>query len=184
MGIDCGKHLVRRISEGLLQRAVRQMKRDKIKMDDSKTGLAKIKNYFRQHMSIIVVALLPNPRFDGQTKEKLTLHPKDWGFAAAVSDAMIERLDKKLGLVDKVRTLCRMSLSISVSLSRSVSQSMSVKVSERNADSRLTLSCLPQVLMEAEARNMAALSKKNTIAAGSSARVSIAKYQVGKSCCP
>ena len=163
---------MRRISEGLLQRAVRQMKRDKIKMDDSKTGLAKIKNYFRQHMSIIVVALLPNPRFDGQTKEKLTLHPKDWGFAAAVSDAMIERLDKKLGLVDKVRTLCRMSLS------------RSVKVSDRNADSRLTLSCLPQVLMEAEARNMAALSKKNTIAAGASARVSIAKYQVGKSCCP
>lgn len=58
------------------------------------------------------------------------------------------------------------------------------KVSARNADSRLTLSCLPQVLMEAEARNMAALSKKNTIAAGASARVSIAKYQVGKSCCP
>ena len=57
-------------------------------------------------------------------------------------------------------------------------------MSDRNADSRLTLSCLPQVLMEAEARNMAALSKKNTIAAGASARVSIAKYQVGKSCCP
>ena len=92
------------------------MKRDKIKMDDSKTGLAKIKNYFRQHMSVIVVALLPNPRFDGQTKEKLTLHPKDWGFAAAVSDAMIERLDKKLGLVDKVRTLFCVAVDLCVAV--------------------------------------------------------------------
>jgi hypothetical protein len=43
-----------------------QMKKDKVKMDETKTGLTKIKNYFRQHMAIIVVALLPNPRFDGQ----------------------------------------------------------------------------------------------------------------------
>ena len=57
-----------------------QMKKDKIKFDDSKAGLTKTRNYFRQHMAIIVVALLPNPRFDGQTKEKLTLHTKDWGF--------------------------------------------------------------------------------------------------------
>jgi hypothetical protein len=42
------------------------MKKDKVKMDETKTGLTKIKNYFRQHMAIIVVALLPNPRFDGQ----------------------------------------------------------------------------------------------------------------------
>lgn len=128
------EHLVQKICDGLLQRAVRQMKRDKIKMDDSKTGLTKIRNYFRQQMAIFVVALLPNPRFDGQTKEKLTLNPKDWGFPATISDSMVERIDKKLGLVDKV-------------------------------------------LMEAEARNMAALSKKSAPSAGASARVSIAKYQ-------
>ena len=128
------EHLVTKISDGLLQRAVRQMKRDKIKMDDSRTGLTKIKNYFRQHIAVVVVALLPNPRFDGQTKEKLTLNPKDWGFPASISESMVERIDKKLGLVDKV-------------------------------------------LMEAEARNMAALSKKSSPTAGASARVSIAKYQ-------
>jgi DNA gyrase/topoisomerase IV subunit B len=57
-----------------------QLKKDKIKFDDSKAGVTKMRNYFRQHMALIVVALLPNPRFDGQTKEKLTLHTKDWGF--------------------------------------------------------------------------------------------------------
>eukprot|EP00960_Hanusia_phi_P074027 768137-Hanusia_phi.AAC.13 len=115
-------------------RAIRQQKRDKLKLDDSKTGLAKMKNYFRQHMAIIVVALLPNPRFDGQTKEKLTLNPREWGFPATIDERLVERIDRHLGLVDKV-------------------------------------------LMEAEARNLAALSRKAGVAPGASARVSIAKYQ-------
>ena len=99
------EHLASKICDGLLQRAVRQMKKDKIKMDDSKTGLTKIRNYFRQHLAVIVVALLPNPRFDGQTKEKLTLNAKDWGFPATITDAMVEKIDKKLALVDKVLAL-------------------------------------------------------------------------------
>ena len=62
------EYLVNKISEGLLQRAVRQMRRDKVKMDESKTGLTRIKNYFRQHISLIVVALLPNPRSGRQAR--------------------------------------------------------------------------------------------------------------------
>lgn len=53
-------------------------------------------------MAVMVVALLPNPRFDGQTKEKLTLHAREWGFDPTIDDKLIERIDKKLGLVDKV----------------------------------------------------------------------------------
>ena len=127
-------HIVNRVSDGLVERALRQLKKEKMQADVSKAGLTKMKTYFRQHIAIIVVALLPNPRFDGQTKERLTLHPKDWGFVADIDDRMVERIDKGLGLVDKV-------------------------------------------LMEAEARNMAALQKKTGSPAGSSARVSIAKYQ-------
>jgi DNA topoisomerase-2 len=127
-------HIVNRVSDGLVERALRQLKKEKMQADVSKAGLTKMRTYFRQHIAIIVVALLPNPRFDGQTKERLTLHPKDWGFVADIDDKMVERIDKGLGLVEKV-------------------------------------------LMEAEARNMAALHKKSGTPAGSSARVSIAKYQ-------
>ena len=129
------EHIISKLADGLVARAVRQQKRDKMKTDETKTGLNKMKTYFRQHMGIIAVALLPNPRFDGQTKEKLTLHPKDWGFDATIDDKLVDKVDKTLGLVDKV-------------------------------------------LMENEARTMAALSKKSGgTPAGSSARVSIAKYQ-------
>ena len=127
-------HVVNRVSDGLVERALRQLKKEKMQADVSKNGLTKMKTYFRQHMALIVVALLPNPRFDGQTKERLTLHPKDWGFVADIDEKVVEKIDKSLGLVDKV-------------------------------------------LMEAEARNMAALQKKSGTTAGSSARVSIAKYQ-------
>jgi DNA gyrase/topoisomerase IV subunit B len=122
------------VSDGLVEKAVKQLKKDKMKYDDSKTGLSKMKTYFRQHMALLVVALLPNPRFDGQTKERLTLHPKEWGFAAAIDDKLVDRIDKKLGLVDKV-------------------------------------------LMESEARNLALLQRKSAVPTGTSARVSIAKYQ-------
>ena len=37
----------------LVARAVRQQKRDKMKTDETKTGLNKMKTYFRQHMGII-----------------------------------------------------------------------------------------------------------------------------------
>eukprot|EP00961_Rhodomonas_salina_P253099 3420533-Rhodomonas_salina.3 len=138
-GVQCslGTHVdfvTTRVAEGLTARAIKQMKREKIKHDESKTGLSKMRTYFRQHMAVILVALLPNPRFDGQTKEKLTLHPKEWGFTPVIDDKLIEKIDKKLGLVDKV-------------------------------------------LLEAEARSMASLSKKTGTTAGTSARVSIAKYQ-------
>lgn len=122
------------MSDGLVEKAVKQLKKDKMKYDDSKTGLSKMKTYFRQHMALLIVALLPNPRFDGQTKERLTLHPKEWGFAAAIDDKLVDRIDKKLGLVDKV-------------------------------------------LMESEARNLALLQRKAVVPTGTSARVSIAKYQ-------
>ncbi|EKX44879.1 hypothetical protein GUITHDRAFT_139486 [Guillardia theta CCMP2712] len=140
------EHLVTKISDGLVQRAIKQQKRDKLKLDDSKTGLAKMKNYFRQHMAIIGLVqffrfsqtlILGCNGFD-QTKEKLTLNPKEWGFPATIDEKLVERIDRHLGLVDKV-------------------------------------------LMEAEARNLAALSKKAGGAPGASARVSIAKYQEGDS---
>ena len=67
-----------------------------------RAGITKMRTYFRQPMAVILVALLPNPRFDGQTKEKLTLHPKEWGFPVNLDDRLIERIDKELGLVDKV----------------------------------------------------------------------------------
>eukprot|EP00281_Chroomonas_sp_CCMP1168_P017835 CAMPEP_0206219840 /NCGR_PEP_ID=MMETSP0047_2-20121206/4530_1 /ASSEMBLY_ACC=CAM_ASM_000192 /TAXON_ID=195065 /ORGANISM="Chroomonas mesostigmatica_cf, Strain CCMP1168" /LENGTH=598 /DNA_ID=CAMNT_0053642403 /DNA_START=15 /DNA_END=1808 /DNA_ORIENTATION=+ len=122
--------VVNKVSDGLVDLAVKQLKKEKIKYDETKAGISKMKTYFRQHMALVVVALLPNPRFDGQTKEKLTLHVKD----TDIDEKLVEKIDKKLGLVDKV-------------------------------------------LMENEARTLAALTKKSTTPAGSSARVSIAKYQ-------
>ena len=56
----------------------------------------------KPYVSVYVNCLIENPAFDSQTKETLTTRPKDFGSVPAISDALMKRITKVGGIIERV----------------------------------------------------------------------------------
>lgn len=78
--------------------------KDKLRKDMNISS-RKMTNYINNHLWIFVNAVVVNPTFSSQTKETLTLEPKDFKFKCTVPDKFVEDLDKRCGILAKAARL-------------------------------------------------------------------------------
>ncbi|CAI9103034.1 OLC1v1001450C1 [Oldenlandia corymbosa var. corymbosa] len=82
------------------------------------TGAKRKKNKFnvkapavRNHLWVFVNALIDNPAFDSQTKENLTLKQSNFGSKCSLTDAFLDKVFKKSGVVEKLEEWVNFKLS-------------------------------------------------------------------------
>ncbi len=64
----------------------------------------KMTNYINRNLWLFVNAVVVNPKFSSQTKEKLTSKVSSFKFTATIPDKFILDLDKKCGILDEAFT--------------------------------------------------------------------------------